>query len=56
MRAYSLHECFTMSKYWKDYDVFYRQKVIYAAVTVVDIMLILPRTVRDLLAIWSGCL
>jgi len=21
-----LHECFTMSKYWKDYDVFYRQK------------------------------
>jgi hypothetical protein len=22
-----LHECFSVSKYWKDYDVFYRQKV-----------------------------
>ena len=22
-----LHEAFTLSKYWKDYDVFYRQKV-----------------------------
>ena len=22
-----LHECFSTSKYWKDYDVFYRQKV-----------------------------
>lgn len=21
-----LHECFTLSKYWRDYDVFYRQK------------------------------
>ena len=23
-----LHECFSVSKYWKDYDVFYRQKVL----------------------------
>ena len=22
-----LHECFSVSKHWKDYDVFYRQKV-----------------------------
>ena len=22
-----LHECFSISKYWKDYDVFFRQKV-----------------------------
>jgi len=22
-----LHECFSVSKYWRDYDVFYRQKV-----------------------------
>jgi hypothetical protein len=22
-----LHECFSISKFWKDYDVFYRQKV-----------------------------
>lgn len=22
-----LHECFSVSKFWKDYDVFYRQKV-----------------------------
>lgn len=22
-----LHECFSTSKYWKDYDVFFRQKV-----------------------------
>lgn len=22
-----LHECFSVSKYWGDYDVFYRQKV-----------------------------
>lgn len=22
-----LHECFSVSKYWKQYDVFYRQKV-----------------------------
>lgn len=22
-----LHECFSVSKYWKGYDVFYRQKV-----------------------------
>jgi hypothetical protein len=22
-----LHECFSVSKYWTDYDVFYRQKV-----------------------------
>ena len=22
-----LHECFSVSRYWKDYDVFYRQKV-----------------------------
>lgn len=22
-----LHECFSVSKYWADYDVFYRQKV-----------------------------
>lgn len=22
-----LHECFSVSKYWSDYDVFYRQKV-----------------------------
>ena len=21
-----LHECFSISKYWKDYDVFFRQK------------------------------
>lgn len=23
-----LHECFSVSKFWRDYDVFYRQKVI----------------------------
>lgn len=23
-----LHECFSVSKFWKDYDVFYRQKVL----------------------------
>jgi len=22
-----LHECFSVGRYWKDYDVFYRQKV-----------------------------
>ena len=22
-----LHECFSVSKFWTDYDVFYRQKV-----------------------------
>jgi len=22
-----LHECFSVSKFWKNYDVFYRQKV-----------------------------
>lgn len=22
-----LHECFSISKFWSDYDVFYRQKV-----------------------------
>lgn len=22
-----LHECFSISKFWHDYDVFYRQKV-----------------------------
>lgn len=22
-----LHECFSVSKFWSDYDVFYRQKV-----------------------------
>ena len=22
-----LHECFSISKFWRDYDVFYRQKV-----------------------------
>jgi hypothetical protein len=23
-----LHECFSVSKFWNDYDVFYRQKVL----------------------------
>lgn len=27
-----LHECFSVSKYWGDYDVFYRQKVLRVSV------------------------
>ncbi len=26
-----LHECFSVSKFWRDYDVFYRQKVFFSA-------------------------
>lgn len=28
-----LHECFSISKFWNDYDVFYRQKVLALSFT-----------------------
>jgi hypothetical protein len=35
-----LHECFSVSKFWRDYDVFYRQKVPLPCVLWLDLLTI----------------
>ena len=32
-----LHECFSVSKFWKDYDVFFRQKVSFNSIRLVSV-------------------